>query len=78
MNSLLLAKNAEEARKPEVYIQELPKTFYRVTWTEFGFCNPDLNNRALIAPTRSFKVNNKDSFRDLPPVIILSSVIMIK
>ena len=45
----------------------------------FGFLNTDLNNRALIAPVRSFKLNNKDSFRrdnsqDFPPVIILSSI----
>ena len=45
----------------------------------FGFCNPDLNKRALIAPARSFKVNNKGSFRrdysqDFPPVITLSSI----
>ena len=45
----------------------------------FGFCNTDFNNRALIAPTASFKVNNKDSFRRdnsqyFPPVIILSSI----
>ena len=45
----------------------------------FGVCNPDLNKRALIASTVSFKVNNIDSFRrdnsrDFPPVIILSSI----
>ena len=45
----------------------------------FGFCNPDFNNRALIAPSKSLKMNNKDSFRidnsqDFPPVIILSSI----
>ena len=27
----------------------------------FAFRNPDLNNRALIAPTKSFKVNNKET-----------------
>ena len=44
----------------------------------FDFRNPDLNNRALTAPAKSFKVNNKDSFRrdnsqDFT-VIILSSI----
>ena len=44
----------------------------------FDFRNPDLNNRALTAPTKSFKVNNKDPFgRDNSQdfrVIILSSI----
>ena len=44
-----------------------------------SFCNPYLNKTVLIAPARSFEVNNKDSFtrdnsQDFPPVIILSSV----
>ena len=29
----------------------------------FDFHNSDLNSRALTAPAKSFKVNNKDSFR---------------
>ena len=31
--------------------------------TVFGFRNPDLNNSASTAPIKSFKANNKDSFR---------------
>ena len=84
MNSLLLAnltKNLEEAGKPVSLHSGVTKDIFLCNLNcVFGFCNLYLNKRALIAPTGSFKVNNKDSFtrdnsQDFSLVIILSSII---
>ena len=54
MNSLLLAnfqanltKNHKEARKPVSLHSGVAK--YILLYSVFGFCNPDFNNRALLA-----------------------------
>ena len=84
MNSLLLAnltKDLDEARKPVSLHSGVTKYILLCSLNcVFGFCNLYLNKRALIAPTGSFKVNDKNCFtidnsQDFPPVIILSSVI---
>ena len=84
MNSLLLAnltKNLEGARKPVSLHSGVTKDIFLCNLNcVFGFCNLYLHKRALIAPTGSFKVNNKDSFtrdnsQDFSPVVILSSII---
>ena len=84
MNSLLLAnltKNLEEVRKPVSLHSGVTKNILLGNLNcVLGFCNLYLTKRALIAPTGSLKVNNKDSFtrdnsQDFPPVIILPSII---
>ena len=82
MNSLLLAnqtENPEEARKPVSLHSGVAKVILLCNLNCIWFLQPYFNKRALIAPTRSFKVNNKDFFKrdnsqDFPPVIILSSI----
>ena len=79
MNLLLLAnltENLEEARKPVSLHSGVTKDILLGNLNcVFGFCNFYLNKTASVAPTLSFKVNNKDSFtkdnsQDFPPVII--------
>ena len=82
MNSQLLAnltKIHEEERKPVSLHSGVAKDILLCNSNCVSFCNLVFNYRALIAPTKSFKVNNKDSFRrnnsqDFPLVIILSSI----
>ena len=81
MNSLLLANLIENFEEALSLHSGVSKDILLGNLNcVFGFCNLYLNKRALITPTGSFKVNNKDSFtrdnsQDFPPVIILSSII---